>query len=656
MNSLNYDNIKLYDWVHYFHELAQKLAEIGTHSNRDEVIKKIAGNTFGFDSSICTYTPIDPFSIIYFLAQRNTAHQKQVIYSKVKEFLEIKASMPTDWVFPTPTPNTVALFHDGVHFETDLLWRLFIAATKGEELDNSDFIKALSIKTVKTAKLTQTLFLVNPSHYLPADNKTLSLPIFQSVNKTAIFKQIESEGVQIYNNIILRVKDNFPGCKLYEVNYLASNFSSGELKVNNKIYQISSNAYNTGDVIEEFNNENAVWTGGPTSGEEGTYIYPVTEPKIGDVMILRTGNWQVRSINIVLANEYQKDGEWTKNGKIKVLRIAAEDRNMGSNQFTRKEAINKISREKERVIRELYPETFNIIDKLSGKSKSMSEIKNDKVKNLILQGAPGTGKTRLAKQLALFLQTEESSLTEYLTNPDIHNKNEIFNTNPIIDKDERIKIIQFHPSYNYEDFVRGIVTEVKDGKIGYKIENKVFMEIVDAAKDNEPNKYVLIIDEINRANLPSVLGELIYALEYRGESVEGLYKDEELNSKKISIPENLYVIGTMNTADRSIGHIDYAIRRRFIFKYINSDISVINDEKARSLYQRVENLFSNEHLTPDFMKDDVMLGHSYFLNNQNPIKHRLEFEIIPILKEYVKDGILIGQDIIKQIEELRQYV
>lgn len=655
---MTFNGVNLFDWVPYFMELAEKLSAIGSSSNRDEILKNKAGESFGFDSSIYTYSLTDPFSFVYFLAQRNTTHQKQDYYSKVKESLGLNNPIPTDWVFPTPTPHTAALFHDAVHFETDLLWKLFIAATKGEELENTDFKKALTIKTVKTAKLTQTLFLINPKRYLPVDNKTLSLPIFQSINKTAISKQIESEGIGIYNNILSRVKDSFPGCQLYEVNLLASSFSSGELKVNNKIFQISSNAYNTGDIIEDFNKENAVWTGGPTSGEEGIYTYPVTDPKVGDIMIVRTGNLQVRSINIVLANEYQAAGKWTDEGRIKVLRVVALDKNMESNQFTRKEAINQISREKEKLIRDLYPETFNIIDKLSGKSKSMAEITNDKVKNLILQGAPGTGKTRLAKQLALYLQTENSSLTEYLINPEVHNKNEIFKNDPVIEReDELIKIVQFHPSYTYEDFVKGIITYVdKEGKVGYKVQNKILMDIVNAAIENPTGKYVLIVDEINRANLPSVFGELIYALEYRGESVESLYEDDESNSKDISIPENLYFIGTMNTADRSIGHIDYAIRRRFVFKEVNSDISVITDEKAKALYLKVEELFSDEHRSPDFIKEDIMLGHSYFLNHKTPIKHRLEFEIIPILKEYVKDGILIGEDIVTKIRDLKNYV
>src|SRR5690554_5535670 len=177
--------------------------------------------------------------------------------------------------------------------------------------------------------------------------------------------------------------------------------------------------------------------------------------------------------------------------------------------------------------------------------------------------------------------------------------------------------------------------------------------------------YVLIIDEINRANLSSVLGELIYALEYRGEEVESMYKIGEDN--KLILPPNLYIIGTMNTADRSVGHIDYAIRRRFAFvNVLPKDLS--NEEVVfdNQLFLAVKSLFTTDdykthsvNLSKEFDPKDVALGHSYFIqqyekdekgkdDKTKPIdfQMRLEYEIKPILLEYVKDGILIGNDIV----------
>ncbi len=173
----------------------------------------------------------------------------------------------------------------------------------------------------------------------------------------------------------------------------------------------------------------------------------------------------------------------------------------------------------------------------------------------------------------------------------------------------------------------------------------------------EPLKnYVLIIDEINRANLSSVLGELIYALEYRGEPVDSIYKFED--SRKIILPPNLFIIGTMNTADRSVGQIDYAIRRRFAFvdilPKILSETDLNSDKKEKEsrlffkkdVFLKVQELFKNkedknsEHLSEEFEAKDVQLGHSYFIYTEDNFKFNLDYEIKPILKEYVTDGIL----------------
>lgn len=171
--------------------------------------------------------------------------------------------------------------------------------------------------------------------------------------------------------------------------------------------------------------------------------------------------------------------------------------------------------------------------------------------------------------------------------------------------------------------------------------------------------FVLIIDEINRSNLSSVLGELIYALEYRGESVHSMYELEDGDNSLI-LPPNLYIIGTMNTADRSVGQIDYAIRRRFAFVDVLPQVldSVeLNSERkegdpelffATQLFDAVELLFikskgsneSSDYLAEEFEAKHVQLGHSYFIHTADNLQMKLDYEIKPILTEYVKDGIL----------------
>ncbi len=203
------------------------------------------------------------------------------------------------------------------------------------------------------------------------------------------------------------------------------------------------------------------------------------------------------------------------------------------------------------------------------------------------------------------------------------------------------EIIQFHPAYSYEDFVRGIVAKTTDsGNVSYQVENKFLANFAQKATDNPNGNYVLIIDEINRANLPSVLGELIYALEYRNEPVTSMYEYE--GEREITLPKNLFIIGTMNKADRSVGHIDYAIRRRFAFVDILPDENVIQNAIAKTLFNEIKTLFSNEFLSPDFKANDVMIGHSYFLvKDEDELRIKLEFEIKPILREYLTDGIFL---------------
>lgn len=255
-------------------------------------------------------------------------------------------------------------------------------------------------------------------------------------------------------------------------------------------------------------------------------------------------------------------------------------------------------------------------------------------------------------------------------------------------------IIQFHPSYTYEDFVRGIVAKSTDKGIVYTVENKILTEISKEAYENQYLDYVLIIDEINRANLSSVLGELIYALEYRyffddseekqSESkVESPYSliDENTGetSREIFLPENLYIIGTMNTADRSVGHIDYAIRRRFAFvdvlpeKLEDTEDIFFNTPgfvEVAKLFIKVgedevinfENSEDSDFLSNDFSSKDVALGHSYFIADRKKIseeekdnyfKMKMKYEVIPILNEYLRDGVF-NESATAKIKDIEQ--
>lgn len=414
----------------------------------------------------------------------------------------------------------------------------------------------------------------------------------------------------------------------------------------------------------------------------------------------------------------------------------------------------------------------NLIEK---EIEAVKILLNGWSRQIILTGPPGTSKTYSAKRIANCLINLKIQPGKPVDDQQIGNYLQDLNGKATINGD-KCDIVQFHPSYNYEDFVRGIEVKNPSGRITYETVDKILGKMAERAMKsalelnyNNPIKlnkliekyqqlkaearrkedgaeeklgkaplHVLIIDEINRAPLASVLGELIYALEYRGDSVTTPYTVDD-DSQHLVIPDNLIIIGTMNTADRSIGSIDYAVRRRFTFinlppdeevikdwygklkkpeelkkleleepkgpktpdqrkklkqnklderkkleqnkkelekieeqlKYITDIIDIIDiidmETKAPALFNAVGELFNgkkpddkepkvdnpsgkqtdqknDEYMDPEFYAEDVQIGHTYFLAKSDAeLKHKFIYQVIPVLKEYIKDGILISK-------------
>ena len=270
-------------------------------------------------------------------------------------------------------------------------------------------------------------------------------------------------------------------------------------------------------------------------------------------------------------------------------------------------------------------------------------MKSLDVRQMVLQGPPGTSKTYSAKEI----------IKAYLTNS---LENEIVKKDSEGNWTGHWDMVQFHPSYGYEDFVRGITVTTENQQIKYETVNKIFGKMCGAASANKSEKFFLLIDEINRADIATVFGELIYALEYREESVEVPYELEKGdNPSKISVPDNLYIIATMNTADKSVGNIDYAIRRRFLFFDLLPDENVIR--KNRGLEKGINDIVINtfkginkfiEDATKDsqYRANDFKIGHTYFLNckddqeGNQKFLYKMQYQVLPILREYYIDGII----------------
>ena len=235
-------------------------------------------------------------------------------------------------------------------------------------------------------------------------------------------------------------------------------------------------------------------------------------------------------------------------------------------------------------------------------------------KNIILQGAPGVGKTFAAKRLAYSILGEKD--------------------------DSSVEFVQFHQNYSYEDFVMGYKPEGSS----FELKEGIFYHFCMKAKTNPDRDFFFIIDEINRGNMSKVFGELLMLIEkdYRGVQATLAY-----NGQPFSVPKNLYLIGMMNTADRSLAMIDYALRRRFSFFSMTPGFETngfksyqndINSNKLNKVVTEVINL--NKAITNDkSLGAGFCIGHSYFCGhfaNEDEawVQEVVEYDIVPMLNEY----------------------
>lgn len=274
--------------------------------------------------------------------------------------------------------------------------------------------------------------------------------------------------------------------------------------------------------------------------------------------------------------------------------------------------------------------------------------------NIILQGAPGTGKTYNTAAIALSVLG--------IDGVNLDNHDEVMKKYEEL-QDNRIFFTTFHQSLDYEDFVEGLKPRVQTNENGeslgvtYEPEDGIFKRACNAVVTDK--SVVLIIDEINRGNVSKIFGELITLLEAdkRDKGNHPIKVTLPYSKTLFGVPSNLYIIGTMNTTDRSTGTLDYALRRRFAFVTLKSDPNVIvkhyeklgNDDLkaiAIDLFNNIKAFITNpKHLCGDFGIDDLMVGHSYFMaSSKEELQCKVEFEIIPLIAEYINDGILTVND------------
>lgn len=699
-----------FDWVDFYKEFAHKLLEY--KNNRKELIKKIEKIYDITDIKMPTLerdrklVDIDPFTIFGLFNKGLTTDNRIKIIKALSELFNVSATIPTSFnSIPVIDPRTATFYQfigqRGIS-DIDNLWNLFETALKYSDNTMAENLKEFSkyfdlvIKQtgIGNSKITMALYWISPKFFLNLDSRNqwyiyVSGKLPDSLIKTLpeIKGKLDSG---IYFDITKKIKNyiqssNSPFKNLMELSYEAWRYSeednererkekqtfnkgiSKETKILNDdtvrfwIYSPGHNAEfwneNCKKGIMAISDDNIGTLKAFNSKEEiKQKMQEIINPD-GNFMIATNMDWQFANVMKPGDIVYAKKGRHTIIGRGVVT---------GEYEYDPKQKRYKNIREvKWTHIGEWdYPENaaimwtlcdltpyVDLVNKLEALFQEAGE--NDEIepkktkydpyteddfledvfiekedydnlvnllkrkKNIVLTGAPGVGKTYTATLLAYSMMEVQ-------------------------DKD-RVTLVQFHQSYTYEDFIMGIRPTEKGT---YELRHGVFYDFCKKAEIDNENAYFFIIDEINRGNLSKIFGELFMLLEAdkRGTPIQLLYKNEYFN-----IPSNVYIIGMMNTADRSLALVDYALRRRFAFydmkpafdsQGFKQYLSEFNSIKFNNLIDCVKGL-NKEIENDESLGSGFCIGHSYFCNiDKSSLKIEkilseiIEFEIIPLLKEY----------------------
>ncbi len=336
---------EIHDWAPWFRELARAVLDAGETG----LITQASRVDWGGKPELLRNgdAGIDPFSFFYSLAQKSTKHQRSRVYPSVAKCFGLAPPPDPDnqdlYVFPTPTPQTPVVFNDRREFRADLLWRLFRQAVEDEpQIDPELFRDVLEIKFVAIVKLTQTLFLINPDYFVPADALQRL-----TVNRSMDLKRC---GHAEYVSATGKAKRTFPECRPYEINafvWFQYMSRSPLITAESRYFQVSTRAYKD-DRWPDFDQSYAVYTdasrpGAPpgswreetTDGDPLRGPYPLAEPKRGDVILVRAG-FEGRAIGVVHSNDYAKPDGLNERSRVHVYWINKASASFGGAQTDQK--------------------------------------------------------------------------------------------------------------------------------------------------------------------------------------------------------------------------------------------------------------------------------------------------------------------------------
>lgn len=686
---------KRFQWTSFYMELASALLKY--KNNRSELIgilKTIfsdAEMNFPFkEKGKEVYEDICPFTVFGSFNKGITNANRIALLEQFAKQFSIKAAVPTEFDGIPVVMNLSAWFfaykeNRGEH-DIDNLWELLekaIAYSDEASADNKNaFITAYdTVSKQKMIKwnITMGLYWVRPYTFINLDstNRAFITDVDNMPHYfTTIFSDI-NKGIPDGTSYLFMCEQAKNALKQKEYEY----HSFPELsycawknnqetpdepatnRVDSNVKEIDYWIYSPGDnacMWDEFYNLGIMGIGWDdvtdlkefTSKEEiKDYMKKVYDPsysyknnahclwqfaneiKIGDVIFVKKGMHKIIGKGVVTSEyiydsaretykhirkvEWTNKGEWEHPGQAvmktltcispypdyvqRLLSLFAEDILEETSEqieikyppYTKDDFLNKVYMDED---------TYN----------TLTELLEAKY-NVILQGAPGVGKTFAAKRLAYSIMGQKDT--------------------------SRVAMVQFHQSYSYEDFIQGY----RPSKDGFELVNGAFYKFCKEAEEDNERPYFFIIDEINRGNLSKILGELMMLIEKdkRGEKIKLLYSNEWF-----TVPQNVRIIGMMNTADRSLALMDYALRRRFAFfdfapafssEGFKNYLSEKDSPKLEKLIAAVESLNSTIS-TDESLGDGFRIGHSYFCTDDEItdewIKSVVEYEVIPLIKEY----------------------
>ena len=660
-----------FTWIPFYKEFAQKLLQF--RNDRTPLVDWIYGNLQGHinhlkDAPDGRPVPdIDPFSVFAIINRTITYDKKKEICARFKTFLSISAPTPEDFSgvpeMNSQRTNFIGFENRRKDGDIERLWRLFEDAVLDKDI-KEDY-DALNGQFLIKYTITMGLFWIRPDKFLAFDGnnreKLVSLGIASFDGKFVPYNEYE----RIMKRLDAKMLSGEVGCNNYaefsQMAYIQNDGASTRdtSKDNNSKPSKSTvgkdihNATETSDkkywwlvanpkiwsLSEMKVGEEQDYTLYSESGHQRRIFQHFVNAKEGDVVIgyESTPTKQIVGLLVVSKGNNGKSicfkktetlpvpidyatirsipeltgMEYMKNQQGSFFRVTPDEYDVimelirGENPLPKEEAKEKYGR------KEFLNEVF-----VGYKDYEQLESLLLRKKNLILQGAPGVGKTFAAKRLAYALMGEKD--------------------------DDRVMQVQFHQNYSYEDFVMGYKPNDEGG---FELKNGIFYRFCKRAATDREHKYFFIIDEINRGNLSKIFGELLMLIEndYRDKPIQLSYRDEAF-----SVPDNLYIIGMMNTADRSLAMIDYALRRRFSFFEMKpgfesfgfkEEIKKLMDPHLNKLVKAIIDL---NHVIED---DDSLgsgfcIGHSYLCNlgYHYDLESIVEFDIIPMLKEYWFDN------------------